>query len=138
MDKKVSLAGPAILLFFMGYSITAAYQILNVLMVDIYPGRPATATAASNIVRCELGAAASAAIVPMAQAMGNGWSYTLLALLFVAYSPALLWIMKSGMKWRQAKKVKEDRKMEVEAEMQKEDDEKAATTSVKVNSRKGI
>lgn len=108
MDTKVSLAGPIILLFVMGWSLTAAFQVLNVLMVDIYPGRPATATAANNIVRCELGAAASAAIVPMAQAMGNGWAYTFLALLFVAYSPALIWTMRSGMKWRQVKKARED------------------------------
>ena len=113
MDTKVSLAGPIILLFIMGYSITAAFQVLNVLMVDIYPGRPATATTANNIVRCELGAAASAAIVPMAQAMGNGWAYTLLSLLFVAYSPVLILTMTSGMKWRQAKKAKEDEKRTV-------------------------
>lgn len=74
----------------------------------------------------------------MARAMGNGWSYTLLALLFVAYSPALLWIMKSGMKWRQAKKAKEDREMGGSAEVQEEDDERAAASSVDVNSRKGI
>lgn len=111
MDHKVSLAGPIILLFIMGYAITAAFQVLNVLMVDIYPGRPATATAANNIVRCELGAAASAAIVPMAQAMGNGWAYTLLAALFVAYSPLLFLIMRRGVSWRKAKKEKEERKM---------------------------
>ncbi|KAK9357741.1 major facilitator superfamily domain-containing protein [Lipomyces starkeyi] len=77
MNYKVNLAGPIILLFLMGYSLTAAYQVLNILMVDIYPGKPATATAASNLVRCELGALASAVIVPMSNAMGRGWAYTL-------------------------------------------------------------
>jgi MFS family permease len=110
MDHKISLAGPIILLFIMGYSLTAAFQVLNVLLVDIYPGRPATASAANNIVRCELGAAASAAIVPMANAMGNGWAYTVLSLLFVIYSPAPFIVMKSGMKWRQAKKEKAEQK----------------------------
>lgn len=111
MDHHVSLAGPIILLFIMGYALVAAFQVLNVLMVDIYPGQAATATAANNIVRCELGAAASAAIVPMSQAMGNGWSYTLLALIFVAYSPLLFWTMNSGVKWRQAKKAKAEKKL---------------------------
>ncbi|KAK9370594.1 major facilitator superfamily domain-containing protein [Lipomyces kononenkoae] len=104
MDHKVSLAGPVILLFLMGYSLTGAFQVLNILMVDIYPGKPATATAANNLFRCELGAAASAAIVPMSNAMGNGWAYTLLALLFVAASPAMWYIMKYGPRWRKAKK----------------------------------
>ncbi|THY72883.1 citrate synthase, partial [Aureobasidium pullulans] len=110
MDKHVSLAGPIILLFVMGYALTAAFQILNIIMLDVYPGRPAVASAANNIVRCELGAATSAAIVPMAKAMGNGWAYTLLAFILLAYSPALLLTMKSGVKWRRAKKQKQEEK----------------------------
>lgn len=114
MDTKVSLAGPIVLLFVMGYAVTAAYQVLNVLMVDIYPGKPATATAANNIVRCELGAAASAAIVPMAKAMGNGWAYTLVSGLFIVYSPLLMFVMSRGMGWRRAKRDKENAKKERE------------------------
>ncbi|CAD0086413.1 unnamed protein product [Aureobasidium vineae] len=108
MDKHVSLAGPIILLFIMGYALTAAFQVYNILIVDIYPGKPATASAANNIVRCEMGAATSAAIVPMAKAMGNGWAYTLLAFLLIAYSPALLLTMNSGVRWRRAKKQKHE------------------------------
>ncbi|KAH0347471.1 MFS general substrate transporter, partial [Aureobasidium melanogenum] len=108
MDKHVSLAGPIILLFVMGYALTAAFQVYNILIVDIYPGKPATASAANNIVRCEMGAATSAAIVPMTKAMGNGWAYTLLAFLLIAYSPAMLLTMKSGIKWRRAKKQKQE------------------------------
>lgn len=72
MTHRISLAGPIIMLFLFGYCLIAGYQVLNVLMVDIYPGQPATATAANNVVRCLLGAAASAAIEPMSRAMGNG------------------------------------------------------------------
>lgn len=110
MDKHVSLAGPIVLLFIIGYGLTAAFQVLNILMVDIYPGKPATATAANNIVRCELGAAMSAAIVPMSKAMGNGWAYTLLAFLLMIYSPCLLLTIKCGIRWRRAKKQKQDDK----------------------------
>lgn len=128
MDHKVSLAAPIILLFFMGYSLTASFQVLNILMIDIYPGRPAVATAANNIVRCELGAAASAAIIPMADAMGNGWAYTLLALLFVAYSPALWLTMYRGMGWRKAKKERAEKKL-LESE---EEEERRRTSHVNV------
>ena len=77
--------------------------------MDIYPGRPATATAANNLVRCELGAAASAAISPIANAIGRGWAYTTLTLIFLAASPALWIIMRYGLKWRGERKVKEEK-----------------------------
>ncbi|KAM3070399.1 hypothetical protein ACMFMG_010226 [Clarireedia jacksonii] len=107
MGHRVSIAGPVILLFVIGYALVASFQILNILMVDIYPGRPATVTAANNLVRCEIGAVATAVIVPMVDALGTGWSYTILALLFVAYSPTFFVIIKYGMRWRKVRKDKE-------------------------------
>lgn len=79
-------------------------------MVDIYPGKPATATAANNVVRCLLGAAATAAIGPMTDALGTGWAYTILALLFMMSSLGPIATMKYGIGWRQAKKEKTERK----------------------------
>lgn len=110
MDHKISLAGPIVLLFILGYCLIAGFQCLNVLMVDIYPGQPATATAANNVTRCLLGAAASAAIIPMGDAMGNGWAYTVLALLFAISSIGPMASMRYGVKWRKAKKEKAERK----------------------------
>lgn len=110
MDHKISLAGPIIMLFVLGYCLIAGFQCLSILMVDIYPGQPATATAASNVTRCLLGAAASAAIIPMSNAMGNGWAYTLLALLFVISTLGPLASMKYGIKWRKEQKVKMERR----------------------------
>lgn len=72
MQYPTSLAGPIIMLFLLGYCLISGFQCLNVLTVDIFPGRPAAATAANNVIRCLLGAAASAAISPMSQAMGYG------------------------------------------------------------------
>ncbi|WPH00569.1 Hypothetical protein R9X50_00339900 [Acrodontium crateriforme] len=106
MDHHVSLAGPVIILFILGYTLIAGFQCLNVLMVDIYPGQPATATAANNVTRCLLGAAASAAIGPLANAVGNGWAYTILAGFFYLASIGPLMSMKYGMQWRKAKKEK--------------------------------
>lgn len=85
-------------------------------MVDIYPGKPATATAANNVVRCLLGAAATAAIGPMTEALSTGWAYTILALLFVISSAGPAATMKYGIQWRKAKKEKADRKKQAKAE----------------------
>ncbi|EXJ96110.1 hypothetical protein A1O1_01236 [Capronia coronata CBS 617.96] len=110
MDHKVSIAGPVILLFCIGYTATATYQTLNVLMTDIWPGNAAAATAANNFVRCELGAAASAAIDPMTKAMGRGWTYTTLALIYLAATPTLLILMRRGIQMRKAKTERQERR----------------------------
>jgi len=112
MDHKISLAGPVVMLFVFGYCMIAASQCLNILMVDIYPGKPATATAANNVTRCLLGAGASAAIIPMGDAIGNGWAYTVLAIIFALSTAGPIASMKYGIKWRKARKEKERRRRE--------------------------
>jgi len=106
---NVNLAGPIIVLFLAGYGLTSTFQIMNVLMVDIYPGKPSIATAANNVVRCEIGAVFSAILLPLVNAIGYGWAYTFLALLFIAFAPMLLIIMKKGPRWRRERKEKEEK-----------------------------
>ena len=89
-------------------------------MVDIYPMKPATVTAANNVVRCLLGAAASAAITPMSDAMGNGWAYTLLALLFVVSTVGSASTIKYGIKWRKERGEKEELKEKAKEAQQRE------------------
>ena len=72
LEFKTSIAGPLVLLFFVGYFTIAAFNATSILMADIFPGKVATATAANNLVRCSLGAAAISAIVPMIDVMGRG------------------------------------------------------------------
>lgn len=111
LDHQVSVAGPIMFLFFLGFSSIASYQALNVLMTDIWPGKAASATAANNLIRCELGAAASAAIDPMSQAMGRGWAYTTLALIYMCFAPTLIILTRRGIEMRKARKAREDKKM---------------------------
>lgn len=100
LERQVSVAVPLVLSFFIGLCITWPFQIMNLLIVDSYPGAPATATAANNLVRCLTGAAATASIEPIIRGIGRGWAFTLLALLFTIPSPVLWVIMKNGPKWR--------------------------------------
>ncbi|KAK5124378.1 hypothetical protein LTR85_001595 [Meristemomyces frigidus] len=116
MDHKISIAGPIVMFLIQGYCLGGAFQCLNILMVDIYPGQPATATAAGNVTRCLLGAAASAAIVPMSAAMGNGWAYTVLAVIFALSIAGPVASMRYGIKWRQAKKEKMQKRAEAKTE----------------------
>jgi multidrug resistance protein len=98
--SRTSVAGLLVMLFFLGFGVNGFFTMLSVLMVDVYPQAPATATAANNLVRCWIGAGASAAIVPMTNAMSSGWAYTLLALLNLFMAPLLWVIMRWGPKWR--------------------------------------
>lgn len=69
-------------------------------MVDIYPTKGASATAALNMVRCLMGAGGTAAVLPIVNGIGIGWTFTLLAgVLIVSLGMAVVQIMM-GSQWR--------------------------------------
>ncbi|KAI0854058.1 MFS general substrate transporter [Daldinia vernicosa] len=101
LHYEVHVAVPLVLSFFIGLCVTGPFQIINVLIVDLYPGAPATATAANNLCRCLSGAVATAVIQYIIDAWGRGWAYTFIALIFTSFSPALWVIQKYGPRWRE-------------------------------------
>ncbi|KAL9089240.1 MAG: hypothetical protein Q9165_005808 [Trypethelium subeluteriae] len=103
VQKKVNVAGPIVLLFFQGYTLVTGFQSLSVLIVDLNRTSAATATAANNLVRCLLGAGASAVVNPLTEAVGYGWTCTIAALLWLGFTPLLLLLMKYGQHWRRKK-----------------------------------
>ena len=95
-----NLSGPLILLFVISCSACAAFSIMSILIVDIYPEKAGQATAANNLCRCWVGAGFTAAILPMINAMGRGWSNTLVGLLCFACAPMLVAVILLGPHWR--------------------------------------
>jgi multidrug resistance protein len=93
-----------VLLFITGMCISAAFQPVTALIIDINPERAAAATAANNFVRCMLGAGAVAIVNPMLDALGRGWTSTLIAFVWVIMSfcwwAAIIW----GPGWRKVKR----------------------------------
>ncbi|KAE8147520.1 MFS transporter [Aspergillus avenaceus] len=108
MAYKTNLAGPLIMICFTGHAMSGALNTLITLLIDCHVARPATATAASNLFRCLIGAGAVAAAEPLISVIGIGWSGTLLASLWVAFSPLLWVVLKFGHAWRRAAKRKLD------------------------------
>lgn len=106
LEANSSLAGPLVLLFLIGMCLMASINSLGTMLVDLYPMAAATVTAGSNVVRCSLGAGATAVIDPMISNMGRGWCFTFIALLGAATSPVLLVELRYGMKWREARRVR--------------------------------
>ncbi|EGS21294.1 uncharacterized protein CTHT_0031480 [Thermochaetoides thermophila DSM 1495] len=106
LQFETNLAGPLVLLFVVGLCVTGSFSILNTLVVDLYPEAPATAVAANNLVRCLFGAAGTAFIESMLQAMGRGWTYTFWALILVIFSPTLWVLSVWGPEWREERRVR--------------------------------
>ncbi|PFH57176.1 hypothetical protein XA68_15405 [Ophiocordyceps unilateralis] len=100
IQARAHVAVPCIISVGLGIGIIGFNNTSNVLLVDMYPGKAGTATAANNLTRCLVGAGASAAIVPMINAMGVGWAFTLAGGMLVLCLPAILLIVSCGQKWR--------------------------------------
>jgi hypothetical protein len=88
------------LVFLISFCITAAYNVMNVLIVDLYYTTPATAMAANNLVRCFLGAGATAVIHPMILKWGNRTTYFAVAGVMLGVGPLLGVVYWKGLVWR--------------------------------------
>ena len=107
MQAHSHLAVPIIVSGCLGIGMIGFNNATNVLLVDIHPGKPGTATAANNFTRCLLGAGVSAAILPMIDGIGIGWTFTIMGGLNIITVPVIWLIMVKGMKWRAELREKE-------------------------------
>ncbi|KAG8425868.1 hypothetical protein J3459_008659 [Metarhizium acridum] len=105
-EKQAHMAAMLTLTFVMALSLTACYNSMNLLLVDLYPNSPSTASAANNLTRCLMAAGGSAVIEPMIRAMGTGWAYTFVGLVMIVLSPMLLAVTRYGPKWREERRVR--------------------------------
>lgn len=82
---------------------------MNVLIIDCNPFSSAAASAANNLVRCLLGAGGVAAVVPLLNKIGSGWTSTLIAAMWILFSSfwwaAIMW----GPRWREEKRQRRER-----------------------------
>ncbi|RDW74527.1 putative MFS efflux transporter [Aspergillus mulundensis] len=101
LDLRPPLVVALILIFLVSFSITASYNVMNVLLVDLYYSTPATVMATNNFVRCFLGAASTALVTPMIERFGNGRTYGLVsAVIAVVCWPILGMVYANGVQWR--------------------------------------
>ncbi|KAF1991730.1 putative MFS transporter [Aulographum hederae CBS 113979] len=115
LQERVSLAVPLIMLFICGFCSIACSNTLTSLLLDLFPEKPATATAACNLVRCWLAGAATAVISYMLDGMGWGWTFFFLGLLSASALPMLYLECRSGMRWRAARRTREEKEVEEKA-----------------------
>ncbi|KAM0389148.1 hypothetical protein ACHAQC_009026 [Fusarium culmorum] len=117
VDAKTNVAVPCVISGLMGVGIVGFNNTVNSLLIDIHPSKAGTASAANNLTRCLVGAGASAAIIPMIDAMGVGWAFTLVGGLYILGCPILIILMIWGKKWREELRVQRERKDKAKQEL---------------------
>jgi MFS family permease len=96
-----------VLLFIMGLCTSASFQPISALVIDINPDKAAASSAAFNLVRCLLGAGGAALVNLMLNSLGRGWTSTMIALIWIAFSVCWWASIMFGPRWRREKREKE-------------------------------
>ncbi|PLN85499.1 major facilitator superfamily domain-containing protein [Aspergillus taichungensis] len=113
MNFKTHLSGPLVMLFFMAHLTSGATGTLITLLVDCNVTTPAAATAANNAFRCLLGAGSVAGAIPLIKVISIGWTATLIAGIWLLFSPILWLVFVYGHQYRKDKLKEKDFKQGV-------------------------
>ncbi|KAJ5689601.1 hypothetical protein N7462_003993 [Penicillium macrosclerotiorum] len=100
VSLRAHLALPVILQYIIAYCATAIFTINSALVIDLYPGASASATAVNNLMRCLIGAGGVAAVQPMIDTLTVEYTFIILAGITLGMVPLLLIEMRWGAGWR--------------------------------------
>lgn len=107
LDKGVHIAAPIVASFVLAWSAMSAQSVISTYLVDIFPKKSASATAALNLARCLMGAGATASVEPTIQRIGVGWTFTLWTGLMVLSLGLIGVQMRYGAQWRRMREARE-------------------------------
>ncbi|KAK4057455.1 hypothetical protein OIO90_001524 [Microbotryomycetes sp. JL221] len=97
----INVAGPIVILFFLGLATIFIYSSLLAYVVDANPGRSSSAVACNSLFRGVLACVASQVAEPIIVPLGNGWFYSGFAVILIIGEAGLLLVGAKGKKWRQ-------------------------------------
>ncbi|KAK9449048.1 major facilitator superfamily domain-containing protein [Limtongia smithiae] len=98
--RSATLAAPLVLIGAEGGAMGMFFTTVQVLLVDLYPQESASVTAANNLVRCLLGAGASAVVEAVIEKVGMGWTYVIVAGMQLLSLPLFAVEYTQGGRWR--------------------------------------
>ncbi|CAN8104287.1 unnamed protein product [Discula destructiva] len=78
---KGGLALPIVAAFFIGLGLMGTFNGINTYMAEVRPAQKAEVVAAKYIMQYAFGAISTAVVVPLIDAVGIGWAYTLIMFL---------------------------------------------------------
>ncbi|KZT60492.1 MFS general substrate transporter [Calocera cornea HHB12733] len=119
-NAKVHIAVILILQFLAISQVIAIFTMSQTLLMDLFPGRGASISATNNVTRCLLAAVMVSIVDFIINAVGLGWTYTILAAWCVVTYPLVMLEMARGHRWREQRaerdRLQEERKKQRAAE----------------------
>ncbi|KAL9487758.1 hypothetical protein ACSS6W_000035 [Trichoderma asperelloides] len=100
IQYELHMAVPLILQFLIGLPVQGIFTAIGTLLVDTHPGKPASAQAANNFVRCATAGAGLAIFEPALGRLGPGWTFVVAAASGLVAAALLFWVRESGLSWR--------------------------------------
>lgn len=100
LQQTKGIVLPLFLQFVIAFTATAVFTQNSALMVDLYPGASASATAVNNLMRCALGAAGVAGVQFIIDGIGAGVTFLMLAGVTTVMSPLMVLQWIYGESWR--------------------------------------
>jgi MFS family permease len=101
------IAIPLIFQFFIAYTATAVFSLNSALVIDLYPGASASATAVNNLMRCSVGAIGVAVVQIVINEVGAGLSFLAFAVVTAVASPLLVleWVYGESWRWERRERL---------------------------------
>ncbi|EED22686.1 bicyclomycin resistance protein, putative [Talaromyces stipitatus ATCC 10500] len=100
-DKGIYWLCPMIANFFTGFGMIIIISVGITMISEFMPGDP-RGLAASVFIRNVLGCVGTVVAAPMLDELGNGWTFTLWALVALASASVIVAITKFGPQWRES------------------------------------
>jgi hypothetical protein len=102
MEYKTHVAAVLVIVFLTANVFTGVLVANSALLTDINPGNGAALGAAMNLTRCLMAAGGVAAVTPLINKIGIGYTATITAGVWIATLPALWMVYSKGHMWRKA------------------------------------
>ena len=100
VDKGAFWIVPAIANFFYGFGSMLIFAMATTMLTEFMPEKSSSGVAVNNFIRNIFSCVGSVVGVPLINAIGNGWLFTILAIWAVS-SSVVIWAMrKFGSRWR--------------------------------------
>lgn len=101
------MAVPLVLQFLIGLPVQGIFTAIGTLLVDTHPGKPASAQAANNFIRCATAGAGLAIFEPALGRLGPGWTFVVAAASGLVAAALLFWVRESGLSWRRRSRLRQ-------------------------------
>ncbi|GAA5964081.1 hypothetical protein JCM3765_000895 [Sporobolomyces pararoseus] len=114
VEYTVNVAGPVVILFFLGAVIMVVYASTLAYLVDANPGRSTAAVATNSVFRGTLACISSQVSEDLLNKYGNGAFYTGFAIILAIGQLALLIVSYKGQAWRERSREREEMRDEAQ------------------------